>query len=238
MTPRKFEHSACLVSTLAESHPYTKEGRHLVGEEEEVDDNEDHPSTSPGPGPGPAEAGPGAQAGPEAGPGAQAGPRPGAQAEARTAPTIAPDRPAHSGRSSNDDQRPPGRDEVAVVAALDAVGLTVTAIAAVLLAVTDATRIGRWVALAALAIAALTGAVTTVLLVWLRARRRAYVTNLEKVALRLESPVGLSPDSPYLKHAESLRDQAIKFREEGLAARLDAAIYTARRGGGGEKASI
>ena len=101
------------------------------------------------------------------------------------------------------------------MAALDAVGLTVTAIAAVLLAVTDATRIGRWVALAALAIAALTGAVTTVLLVWLRARRRAYVTNLEKVALRLESPVGLSPDSPYLEHAESCATKLLNSARKG-----------------------
>lgn len=132
--------------------------------------------------------------------------------------------------SSSDDRSPPRRDQIAIVAALDAVGLIVTVIAAILLASTDVTRTGRWVVLAALAAAALTGVVSTVTLVGLLARRRAYVTNLEKVALRLKSHRGSKPSSSYLTHAESLRDQAIGFGEEGLAARLDAAIAAAERG--------
>jgi hypothetical protein len=132
----------------------------------------------------------------------------------------------------SEDRRPPGRDQIAGVAAVDGVGFTVTVVAAVLLAVTDVTGIGRWVALAALAVAALTGAVTTVTVVWLLARRRTYVTNIKEVALLLESRRGLGPSRRYVEHAESLRAKAIEFGEEGLAARLDTAIsvaYSAER---------
>jgi hypothetical protein len=120
--------------------------------------------------------------------------------------------------------RPPRRDEVAVVAAIDVAGLTLTAIAAVVFATTDMARLGRWVALAALAAAALTGVITTVMFVSLLARRRAYVTDVKEVASRLESHNGVMPDASYFRHAKSLRDEAIKYGEEGLAARLDAAI--------------
>src|SRR5262249_5125881 len=122
---------------------------------------------------------------------------------------------------------PPGRDQVATVAALDVVGLTVTVIAAVLLAVTDVTHIGWWVALVALAAAALTGAVTTMILVRLIAKRRAYITKVKKAALRLESHRDLRPGSSDLRDAESLRDEAIEFGEEELAARLNTVINSA-----------
>lgn len=131
--------------------------------------------------------------------------------------------------SSSNDRRPPRRDQITIVAALDAIGLVVTIIAAVLFANTDVTRTGRWVVLVALAAAAVTGIVTTVTLVGLLARRRAYVRNMEKVALRLESHRGLRPSPSYFEHAEDLRDEAIEFGEESLAARLDAAIAVAER---------
>lgn len=106
------------------------------------------------------------------------------------------------------------------MAAVGAVGFVLTAIAAVTLAVTDVTRLGRWVALAALVAAALTDVVTTVIFVSLLTRRRAYIANVKAVTSRLKSRGGMSTNSPYFKRAESLHDQAIERGEEGLAARV------------------
>jgi hypothetical protein len=102
------------------------------------------------------------------------------------------------------------------MAALDAVGLTLTTVAAVVLAVNGASHPGWW---AALAIAILAGAVTTVLLVWLLARRRMFVANVNAVASRLESG-GQAVD---LKFARTLRKHASNNADLDLAGRLEAA---------------
>jgi hypothetical protein len=123
---------------------------------------------------------------------------------------------------------PPRRDQVAVVAVLDGVGLTVTAIAAVVLAVTDVTGPWRVVALVALALAVLAGVVTTVVFVSLFARRRTFVTNVQDTVSQLESrPWKLQESQPTLRLARSLRRQAFDLGEAGLLARLDTAIENA-----------
>jgi hypothetical protein len=126
-----------------------------------------------------------------------------------------------------DNRRPPSRDEIAVVATLDIVGLSVTIIVAILLAVINVTSTGRWLAIAALGAATLIGVATTVTLIQLLARRRRYIAEGKKAALLLESHLNSKSRSSYLRDAEMLRDEAIEFGEEDLAARLNTAIYAA-----------
>jgi hypothetical protein len=122
-------------------------------------------------------------------------------------------------------QLPPRRDQVAAAAALDAIGLTLTAIAAVVLAVTDVNRAGRMVALVALAFAALSGVATTIVFVRVLVRRRTFVTNVNAVVSPLESRDWSNPSALHemVRLATDLRKKAVDIGDIALAARILAA---------------
>jgi hypothetical protein len=112
----------------------------------------------------------------------------------------------------------PRRDQVAVVAALDAIGIAFTVAAVVVLVVADEPVPGWW---AVVGLAALLSVATTLVLIRLVVRRQAFAPEAIELAGRLVS----SQASEHLvAFARTLHAEALTSGDAGVAALLDAAL--------------